>query len=419
MSGGGGWLIDIAIKLVGPLLTPIIAYVLYYLLRGAYRSILSLSLARAALRAVARKRKDGAWVEGPGFWLKEPIKPPQNYALRMQASIPILMIATLKGGVGKTTLAGSLAAHFAMKWTKGTDRGQAPLRVLLIDLDFQGSLSTMTVVDEKRFDQPSKASRLVSGGLGDGQLRDVAEPISREDMQPTPTISTVPAYYDLAQAENRTLIEWLLPLSDHDLVARILSLLRLRAPDPPRSHRDVRYLLAEALLEPQVQACYDLVIIDAPPRLTTAHVQAMCASTHLLIPTIVDRLSADAVARYADQVATHKLGPPGNDTLAICPHINTIGVVGTMVPPLIDISGPINLLRQTLEDTRLRPQVFDKKHMIHQRPAYRRCAGERIAYAAVEQSQIFRKMREEVDGLGLLIGDRLGAGPRGWTYRET
>jgi hypothetical protein len=84
---------------------------------------------------------------------------------------------------------------------------------------------------------------------------------------------TVPAYYDLAQAENRVLVEWLLPLSDFDLLSWLLRLFGLKPPQAPRSRKDVRYLLAEALLDPHVQRDYDLIIIDSPPRLTTSHVQ--------------------------------------------------------------------------------------------------------------------------------------------------
>ena len=64
------------------------------------------------------------------------------------------------------------------------------------------------------------------------------------------SIWTIPAYYDLAQAENRMLVEWLLPLSDQGLVSRLLRLFRIRDTDPPRSLKDVSYLLAEALLDP-------------------------------------------------------------------------------------------------------------------------------------------------------------------------
>jgi chromosome partitioning protein len=400
-------------KVVATILTPIILGAAYYLLRRLFRALSAVRLTEAALEAVARRQTSAAWVEGPGFWLKTPIAPPKDYLLRLRASIPILMVATLKGGVGKTTLAANLAAQLAINWLNSTG---ATLRVLLVDLDFQGSVSTMTVSDASRFALPSKANLLVSGELADGLLRQVAEPMTRPGMRPL-SIATVPAYYDLAQAENRTLVEWLLPLSDHDLISRLLRLVNLRPPAPPRSAKDVRYLLAEALLDPQVQANYDLVIIDAPPRLTTAHVQAMCASTHLLIPTISDRLSGDAVARYVDQVATHRLGPSGNDSLAICPGLELIGVIGTMIAPRVDVSGFLSELRASLAAARLKPHVFSQEYFVRQRPPYRRCAGERIAYAAVERSVIFDAMRKEMDKLGDEIAARLGATGRRWVRK--
>lgn len=414
MFPSSAWWLDLLFKLLNPVTAAVLVAAVYYVLRRLYRAFQAPGLANRALAAVGRRQENQLWAEGPGFWLKPPFSQPTNYILRMRASIPILMIATLKGGVGKTTLAVNLAAQLAIRWMNS--KGNS-LRVLLVDLDFQGSASTMTVSDDKRFALPSKANMLVSGDLGNGLASQVAEPISRPGMRMPLSIATIPAYYDLAQAENRALIEWLLPLSDHGLIAHLLRFLRLQAPEPPRSEKDVRYLVSEALLDPLVQSSYDLVIIDAPPRLSTAHVQAMCASTHVLIPTILDRLSADAVARYVDQLATHRNGPEGNSSLAICPQLETLGVVGTMIPPRVNVSGFLTELRTALAATRLRPHVFAEGMLIHQRPPYRRCAGERIAYAAVDESAVFRGMRQELDLLADEIAHRLGATGRKWARR--
>src|SRR3972149_10867588 len=90
------------------------------------------------------------------------------------------------------------------------------------------------------------------------------------------TAKAIPAYYDLAQVETRLLVRWLLRADGFDL----------------------RYVLADLLLSPEVQAAFDRIIIDAPPRLSTAAIQALCASTHLLIPTILDQMSGDAVGTF-------------------------------------------------------------------------------------------------------------------------
>jgi chromosome partitioning protein len=403
---------DFASKTVAAVLAPALVALVYYLLREAFLASQALRLVRTALGAVSRRQEKTLWVEGPGFWLKKPIVPPDNYVHRLRASIPILMIATLKGGVGKTTLAGSLAAHFAMRWCTSE---RMPLRVLLIDLDFQGSLSTMTVARDRRYIQPSKANRLVSGELGDGLLSQVAEPVTSPGMRSPLSIAIVPAYYDLAQAENRTLIEWLLPLSDFDLAGGLLRLFRMLPPKAPRSKRDVRYLLAEALSDPHVQTNFDLVIIDAPPRLTTRHIQAMCAATHVLVPTILDGLSGDAVARYIEQIAVHKLGPEGDARSVICPQIAPLGVVCTMVPnSRRDLSGDVNLLAETLGATRLKTQILPQECFIHHRPLYRESAGDLIAYAAPSEAADYRELRAEVDRLGDHIAPLVGAPGRGW-----
>lgn len=411
---------SLIVKALASLLAPLVAAVIYFLGRRLWLAFRALRLVDAALAAVARKQVNGVWTEGDGFWLKRPIIRPNNYSDLQGNSIPILMIAATKGGVGKTSLAGSLAAHFALKWTQRRQFPNAdrPLRVLVIDQDFQGSFTTMTVSINRRYDQPSKANRVVSGELGNGGIAREAEPISQPGMVNGLTISTIPAYYDLAQAENRMLVQWLLPLSDERFLDWLLRLLKIRGRGPESTNKDIRYLLAEALLDPHVQASFDLVIIDSPPRLTTSHMQGMCAATHLLVPTILDGLAGDAVARYLDQVATHKLGPKGDETRAICPYLQPIGVVCTLVPNTTAVlGGSINVLRQRIEAAQLKPDIVPEECFVRQRPPYREHAGERIAYAATSEDAAHVALRAEVDLLGDWVAPKLGAAAIGWERR--
>ncbi len=406
-------LTDVVLKGLLPL---IILPIAYYGLRIIYRAFQALKYCEEALKAVARENDNGLLKEGPGFWLKQPIVKPKNYA-ELPGSIPVLLIAATKGGVGKTSLAGSLAAHFAMRWTqqRETPERDKPLRVLVIDQDFQGSFTTMTVDGQSRYAQPSKSNRLVSGNAGQGGIVDLAERISQPGMISPLSIWVIPSYYDLAQAENRMLIEWLLPLSDEDLISKILNFLKIRETVPRKSKSDVRYLLAEALLDARVQLSFDLVIVDSPPRLTTSHIQAMCASTHLLVPTILDGLSGDAVARYLDQIAIHKLGPIGNSKLQICPYLEPIAVVCTMVPNTkLNLTQPINILRSRIDAARIRAEIVPEDCFIRQRTQYREHAGERIAFAALSRDKDHQTLREEVDSLGDWLALKLGSQGRGW-----
>ena len=85
---------------------------------------------------------------------------------------------------------------------------------------------------------------------------------------------------------------------------------------------DIRYRLARAVLSAHVQTTYARVFIDAPPRMTAGFMNGFCASTHLFVPMVVDRVSAIAVGTFARRYG--ELVPKVN------PLLKFSGIIGTM-----------------------------------------------------------------------------------------
>ena len=218
-----------------------------------------------------------------GIWISIPV---QKSKIR-NPNCDVALIANLKGGVGKTTITANLSAFSAVKRVANT---------LCIDFDYQGSLTSMALpdfTDDVTNGGNSRAGNLVKGEYTDEQLFANAIPLPQKQL-----IKFIPADYPLAQIENRMMIEWL--LGDLDF--------------------DVRTQLAEKFN----QTPYDRIIIDAPPRLTTSCVQGIFAATHIIIPTILDRLSTEAVGRFIEQIYDLQRNN-------LCPFLQKISVVGTMV----------------------------------------------------------------------------------------
>jgi chromosome partitioning protein len=115
-----------------------------------------------------------------------------------------------------------------------------------------------------------------------------------------PGSAVISAKYELATRENRLMIDYLLH-EDED---------------------DGRYRLATLLLDKEVSETFDIALIDAPPRLTAGTINALCASTHLLIPTVYDNLSAEAVGTFLNGVQVLKSH--------LNSRIDLLGVVGTL-----------------------------------------------------------------------------------------
>jgi chromosome partitioning protein len=149
-----------------------------------------------------------------------------------QIMTAILTIANQKGGVGKTTTAINLAAAISLR----------KKRTLLIDLDPQGNSSItffdMADVQASMFDV-----------LGDhrAEMASVIKPTK------DPMLSVAPSRLALAKLEQQLSGQFDAPFKLKDALAPVL--------------KD-----------------YDYIIIDTPPALGILTVNAMVASTHLLVP---------------------------------------------------------------------------------------------------------------------------------------
>jgi chromosome partitioning protein len=144
----------------------------------------------------------------------------------------ILTIANQKGGVGKTTTAINLAAAISMRQKK----------TLLIDLDPQSNSSIA-------FFESADIQTSMFDVLGDHR----AEMASVIKVSKNPMLSVAPAKLALAKMEQQLAGQF-----------------------------DAPFKLKDALAP--IQKDYDYIIIDTPPALGILTVNAMVASTHLLVP---------------------------------------------------------------------------------------------------------------------------------------
>lgn len=178
---------------------------------------------------------------------------------RENDALQVISIVNFKGGSSKTTSAIHLAQRYAL-------RGY---RVLAIDMDPQASLTTM-------FGYRPEIEFAESGTIYDA--------LKYEDPVPLSQVIRKTYFHNLDLAPAGLLLSEYETETAYALQHKI---------DPPFTQR-----LAIALDE--VEANYDLVIIDCPPQLGFTTMTALLASTGLLITVVPSMLDVASMAQFLE-----------------------------------------------------------------------------------------------------------------------
>jgi len=302
------------------------------------------------------------------LWRSRQPSPPEGFKTPINVSrAKIIVVANNKGGVGKTTLTAGLAEYFENK----------KKRVLLIDLDYQGSLTNWMLQAAAIYIPTNQSHRLAHANkLLDGSATDQWQPEVLSNGHDGMNAQLITADYTLTEHETKLMLEW------------------LQGGGQP----DIRYCLAQVLLKRHVQNEFDIVLIDAPPRLTTGTVGALVAGTHLVCPTELNPLSAETVGGFLRQVWLLKQKLDLGLELA--------GVVGTKTParPLEkSLGGPeqaaLSIVRSGLTEWHGHAEVFDRD--IQQLAAIKNLGGRNRLYNGDA------KVRKMFDELGDELCERI------------
>ncbi len=211
-----------------------------------------------------------------------PFIPILSRPLREQGvSTRLISLINLKGGVGKTTITANLAAAFASGNYKYPDNSPGkPLNVLVVDLDFQGTLTQRCVTDHSL--QEATKNRATAAVL--------LSPIKPKGEVPHEL--TVPFLHQPQKAH-------VIPADD-----------QLDTEDFKRQAalafgvRETRFAYRSWFHREKIFKSYDLVLFDCPPRLTTSTVCSMTAADFVFIPTSPDAFDIHAVNRTINWIGS-------------------------------------------------------------------------------------------------------------------
>ncbi len=265
------------------------------------RDVTNKDLIEAGKRFVAAEKRFKRAMKTEGqLWNAKAYKSRPKFIPLLQRKCAVLSLLNLKGGVGKTTTSANLAAAFA----------QRGYRVLLVDLDLQGSLTTLLVpgpVRDQRFDaklmlkdflqrtltlhkaprNPKPAGPPLPG-MAAGPQKPKPNSLSAyavrviDKLQSGGSVDVVPTTDTLALAELSLNINWLLRSGE----------------------RDARFLLRKALHGSNVTQNYDLVILDCPPLLNISCINALAATDYLIIPALPSSKSLERVPKLLETIVS-------------------------------------------------------------------------------------------------------------------
>ncbi len=205
----------------------------------------------------------------------------------------IISVINNKGGTGKTTTVLNLGAALARRRQK----------VLLIDLDSQGNLSSALDLQSPKF----SVGQVL---LGETPIESAISKVGK--------ISVLPAGGDLLDYETQL------------------------ANEPGRE-----FILREAL--EKVQNLYDFILIDCPPSLSNLSINSMVAADHYLVPMQAENfafIGLDRILQVADKVKAR-----------MNPKLELAGILFVKLNPRTNFSRA--MIKSLSEDERLAGRLFD------------------------------------------------------------